>query len=60
MSDDSLGARLLRHAGIPTLVSVGGLFSWVNEGDPLLIDADEGRLHIHPSPELTARVRKPD
>lgn len=60
MAEDSLGARLLRLAGIPTLVSVGGLFSWVNEGDPLLIDADEGRLHIHPSPELTARIRKTD
>jgi len=60
MADGALGARLFRHAGIPTLVSVGGLFSWVNEGDPLLIDADEGRLHIHPSPDLTARVRKPN
>ena len=27
------------------------------EGDPLLIDADEGFLHVHPSPELTARAR---
>ena len=60
MADDSLGARLLVHAGIPTLVSVGGLFSWVREEDPLVIDAEEGFLHIHPSPELTARVRKPD
>lgn len=60
MADDSLGARLLIHAGIPTLVAVGGLFSWVREEDPLLIDAEEGFLHIHPSPELTARVRRPD
>jgi len=57
MARESLGARLLQHAGIPTLASVGGLFAWVREGDPLLIDADEGFLHVHPSPELTARAR---
>jgi signal transduction protein with GAF and PtsI domain len=58
MSKKSLGARLLTRAHIPTIASVGGLYAWVREGDPLAIDADEGVLHVHPSPELAARVRR--
>ena len=58
MAKSRLGVHLLERGAIPTMASVGGLYAWVREGDPLVVDADAELVHIHPSPELAARIRR--
>ncbi len=47
----SHGALLARALGVPAIVGVAGLLSRVWAGDVLVLDGDEGRVILRPSPE---------
>ena len=46
MREDSAAAALVRSAGLPLLSSVGGVFSWLQPEDLLVIES--GGLRINP------------
>jgi phosphotransferase system enzyme I (PtsI) len=50
-------AILARSLGIPAVMEINDFISEVSTGDPLLIDGDEGRVILHPSPERLDAVR---
>ncbi|HWA76298.1 MAG TPA: phosphoenolpyruvate--protein phosphotransferase [Polyangiaceae bacterium] len=56
----SHGALLARALGVPAVVGVGGLLSRVRADDVLVVDGDEGRVILRPSPDTlrdyTSRV----
>ena len=54
---ESVAAQVLAQAKIPTMAQVAGLFDWVREGDPVLVDADAGVLWVNPSEAQLARTR---
>jgi len=49
---NSHGSILTRAAGIPAVIGVGDLDGLLATGDPVLIDGDNGQLHIAPSAEI--------
>lgn len=52
------GDPVLEHllTELPTVSEVAALFDWVRTGDPLLVDGDDGVVHVHPSPARVAEV----
>jgi phosphotransferase system enzyme I (PtsP) len=55
MRDDGATAALVRSAGLPLLASVGGVFSWLQPEDLLVIEA--GGLRINPPATAIAHFR---
>ena len=56
LEEGSLTAHVVivaRAMGVPVLGRVRGLRGMIREGDPLLLDADEGAVTLRPSPALT-------
>lgn len=52
--DGAVLEHLLKE--LPTVSEVASLFDWVRTGDPLLVDAELGALHVHPSPARAAEA----
>jgi phosphotransferase system enzyme I (PtsI) len=50
-------AVLARALNLPTLLQVDGLLAEVREGDTVAVDAEEGRILVHPSGEEVSRMR---
>jgi phosphotransferase system enzyme I (PtsI) len=50
-------AVLARALNLPTILQVTGLLSEIREGDMIVVDADQGRVHVNPSAEELSRVR---
>ena len=50
-------AILARSLGIPAVMEIRDFMSEVSTGDPLLLDGDEGRLTLYPSPERLDAAR---
>ena len=55
MRDDGAAAALVRSAGLPLLASVGGVFSWLQPEDLLVIES--GGLRINPPATAIASFR---
>jgi phosphotransferase system enzyme I (PtsP) len=55
MREDSAAAALVRSAGLPLLSSVGGVFSWLQPEDLLVIES--GGLRINPPATAIAHFR---
>ncbi len=53
-------AVLARALALPTLLQVDGLLAEVREGDPVVVDADEGRLLVNPHPDDVSRLKQRD
>jgi phosphotransferase system, enzyme I, PtsP len=51
-------ATLLALIGVPAIVDVSRLFSWVTDGDILLVDGDHGLVRVNPSRAEVALVRR--
>jgi len=49
-------AILAASMGIPALVAAGDDVLQIADGTPLILDADHGRLHVHPAPEMMERT----
>lgn len=57
-SAKSLGVQIAQAAGLPVVAHVGGLYAWARSGDRILVDGDEGVVHVNPSATRVARVRR--
>lgn len=57
MSPSSTTAQVLRHAGLPAVAEVAGLYDWARPGDPLLVDGTAGVVWVNPSEARVARAR---
>jgi signal transduction protein with GAF and PtsI domain len=57
VAEDSLGAAVVRAAGLPAVCEVGGLFAWARVGDRLLVDGDRGLVRVNPSAVAIAEFR---
>ena len=55
MREDSAAAALVRAAGLPLLSSVGGVFSWLQPEDLLVVES--GGLRINPPATAIAHFR---
>jgi phosphotransferase system enzyme I (PtsI) len=55
---ESHTAIMARSLGLPAVLGVAGLLGSVKNGDPLIIDGDEGRVVIRPSPATLAEYRR--
>jgi len=55
LREDSAAAALVRSAGLPLLASVGGVFSWLQPEDLLVIES--GGLRINPPATAIAHFR---
>jgi phosphotransferase system enzyme I (PtsP) len=53
----SHGVLLARALGIPAVTGVSGIASHVLPGESMIIDGDEGRVILRPSPETLDRYR---
>ena len=53
-------AVLARALNLPTLLQVDGLLAEVRDGDVVAIDAEEGRVVVHPTAEEISRLRARD
>jgi|WetSurMetagenome_2_1015567.scaffolds.fasta_scaffold00072_22 phosphoenolpyruvate-protein phosphotransferase (PTS system enzyme I) len=49
---------IAKSLGIPALINVSGALSLVRPGSPLIVDGNEGKLLISPSPATEARFKK--
>ena len=50
-------AILARSYHIPAIVQVGGLLDTVNDGDPVIVDGDSGKVIVEPQPETVQKYR---
>lgn len=50
-------AILARSYHIPAIVQVGGLLDSVNDGDPVIVDGDSGKVIVEPQPEIVQKYR---
>src|SRR4029077_20960543 len=55
---ESHTAIMARSLGLPAVLGVAGLLGSVKNGDPLIIDGDEGRVVIRPSPATLAEYHR--
>jgi len=49
---------MAKSMGIPTMVAVRGLLKSVSPDQPLILDANSGRLYVDPSPTIQAEYRR--
>jgi phosphoenolpyruvate-protein phosphotransferase (PTS system enzyme I) len=55
---ESHTAIMARSLGLPAVLGVAGLLGSLKNGDPLIIDGDEGRIVIRPTAETLAEYRR--
>jgi len=51
------GVAVARAAGIPVMAEVEGLFAWARSEDLLVLEGNEGVLHVNPSTDAVAAYR---
>ena len=52
VATSSHAAIVARGLGIPTVGGIDGLLTRVSRGDPIIVDGEDGRVHLRPDEEL--------
>ena len=52
VATSSHAAIVARGLGIPTVGGIDGLLTHVSRGDPIIVDGEDGRVHLRPDEEL--------
>ncbi len=57
VATSSHAAIVARGLGIPTVGGIDGLLTHVSRGDPIIVDGEDGRIHLRPDDDLLKAYR---